>query len=268
MLTQFPSYFFYIIAGLFGSVLGSFANVCVVRLPKGESIALPPSHCPQCGNKLSWWENIPVVSFIILKGRCHNCGQKISIRYPIVEIICIILALTTWWKFQEPLHFFIYFCLFVIPLVIISFIDLELKIIPDIISIPGIFVGIGVSTLFASSGMKLSAALNSALGALSGGLFLFIVAYAYEKIKKQEGLGGGDVKLIAMLGAFFGWKAALVILLFSSILGSIVGGILIIALRKDMKYAIPFGPFLASAGLLYLYVGEWALGYIIIHNYI
>ncbi|MFH0800053.1 MAG: prepilin peptidase [Pseudomonadota bacterium] len=256
-----PPWFFYTFAGMIGAVLGSFANVCIVRMPRGRSIVRPSSHCPHCGHRLRWKENIPILSFILLQGRCRGCGRKISVRYPMVELICAALSMLTWWHFRHPLPYFIYLCLFVIPLVIITFIDLKHLIIPDEISISGIFVGAGAHIFLAGPGHREAAALDSLLGALAGSLALFLVALVYEKLKKQEGLGGGDIKLIAMLGAFFGWKAALFMLLFSSILGSIVGLLLIVILRKDMKYAMPFGPFLVAAGFVQLFVGERAISW-------
>jgi len=256
MLEVWPTWFFYIIAGLIGAIMGSFANVCIVRMPCDRSVVWPRSNCPKCRHSLAIWENVPIVSYIILRGRCSHCGRGISALYPIVELLCIGLSLFAWWYFQDPFRYLAYFCLLVVPLVIITFIDIFHLIIPDIISIPGIFVGIGVHVLFESHGFYLHAFIDSLIGAIGGGALLFIVAYVYEKLKKQEGLGGGDIKLIAMLGAFFGWKASLFILLMSSIMGSVVGLFLILVLRKDKKYPIPYGPFLALAGLLNLFFGE------------
>ncbi len=245
----------YIFAGLLGSVLGSFANVCIWRMPRGESVAWPGSHCPSCGHKLAFWENVPVLSYVFLLGRCRSCHNRISLMYPLVELICIGLSLLAWWHFGEPLRYLIYLCLFIVPLVIVSGIDLAHMIIPDVISLPGIAVGFLVHVFLDNRGHYMSAAIDSVTGIIIGGGSLYLVAIAYEKLKKQEGLGGGDIKLIAMLGAFFGWRAAIVILLISSFLGSLVGLGVILALRKDMKYAIPFGPFLAAAGLVYLFAG-------------
>lgn len=256
MFSQLPGWFLYIIAGLLGAILGSFANVCIVRLPRSKSVVWPPSHCPLCDHRLTWWENLPLVSFLILKGRCRRCRGRISVRYPIVELLCIALSVLLWRYFSNPLEYLVYLCLFIVPLVVVSFIDLSHRIVPDVISIPGIFVGIGAHTLLAGKGRYGEAAIDSLAGAVAGALFLFLVAYAYEKLKKQEGLGGGDIKLMAMLGAFFGWRAAIFILLMSSVIGSVIGIIFIIILRKDMKFAVPFGPFLALAGIINLFVGD------------
>lgn len=256
MLTSLPQGVLFVMAGIIGALLGSFANVCIVRLPREQSIVSPRSHCFGCGHSLAWWENIPIASFLILKGRCRQCGMRIALRYPTVEALCAILALVTWWFFRHPLPFFLSFVLLIVPLVIVTFIDLEHHIIPNEISLPGIIVGIGVHMLLAPPGGTVGALIDSVLGIVGGGLSLFLVAAAYEKLKGQEGLGGGDVKLIAMLGAFFGWKAVILILLVSSILGSLVGITIVLILRKDLKYAIPFGPFLAAAGLIQLFIGE------------
>ena len=262
MLEDLPQALIYVIAGLIGAILGSFANVCIVRLPREKSVLWPPSHCPACGHRLSWWENVPLLSYIVLRARCRSCRRLISARYPVVEAICIVLSILLWLKLGHPLDYLLYFCLLVVPLVVISFIDLSHRVIPDVISIPGIFVGIGVRVVLeGSAGRYPQAALNSVAGALLGGAMLFLVAFAYERIKKREGLGGGDIKLIAMLGAFFGWRAAIFILFMSSVLGSIVGALLILVLRRDMKYAIPFGPFLALAGIIYLFFGRYLINW-------
>lgn len=212
---------------------------------------------------LSAWENVPLVSFVVLRGRCRKCKGRISLQYPAVETATIALSLLAWWHFGEPLRYLVYFCLLIVPLIIASIIDLKHYIIPDSITIPGIIVGFAVHVLLEADGYGMTA-LDSLLGVLVGGGALYVVAIAYERLKKQEGLGGGDVKLIAMLGAFFGWRASILILLMSSLLGSVVGLVLIIILRKGLKYAIPFGPFLAAAGLIYLFAGEtiinWYLG--------
>lgn len=260
-----PIWFLYLIAGLIGAILGSFANVCIFRMPRRKSVIWPRSHCPHCDHVLSAWENVPVISFVVLRGRCRECRGRISLQYPAIETASIVLSLLAWWHFGEPIRYLVYFCLLIVPLLIASIIDLKRYIIPDSITIPGIIVGFAVHTFLEGMGAPYwRGALDSLLGVLVGGGALYIVAIAYEKLRKQEGLGGGDVKLIAMLGAFFGWRAAILMLLMSSLLGSVVGLVLIIALRKDLKYAIPFGPFLATAGLIYLFAGEriihWYLG--------
>ncbi len=256
---------YYFFAGVLGSFVGSLLNVCIIRIPKEESIVWPPSHCRYCGHGLSWWENIPVVSYIVLMGRCRRCKRPISPRYIIVELLTIFLSVALWWRYPDVRFYLAYFILLVAPLVIISFIDMAHRIIPDVISLPGIAAGLAVNVLLAGKSGYAAAAIDSVMGMLVGGGFLFVVAVAYEKIKKCEGLGGGDVKLAAMLGAFFGWRAAIFILLISSVLGSLMGVALILIWRKNTKYAIPFGPFLAAGGLVYLFFGQrlinWYLGF-------
>lgn len=259
-----PTWSFYIFAGLIGACVGSFLNVCIQRLPYGESVVWPPSHCRRCSNKLSWWENIPLVSYLILRGRCRTCKGRISPIYFIVEAVSTALSIACWAYFLDIKQYLAYYFLLISPLIVITFIDLEHRIIPNIISIPGIIAGFGVRMVFAGKAFMLPAAIDSAIGVIVGGGFLYLVAMAYEKLKKQEGLGGGDVKLAAMLGAFFGWRAVIFILLMSSLLGSIIGLIFMIALRKNFKFSIPFGPFLSVAGLAYLFFGttliNWYLG--------
>jgi len=250
-----PYWTYYIFAGLLGACLGSFLNVCIVRIPKEESIVWPPSHCRSCDHHISWWENIPIFSYVMLRGRCRVCHHLISPQYPIVELLSICLSVATWWCFHDIRHYLAYFFLFIAPLIVISFIDLAHRIIPDVISLPGIAAGFAINLLFAGHGRYYDAALDSVLGIIIGGGFLFIVATIYEKLKKIEGLGGGDVKLAAMLGAFFGWRASIFILLVSSVVGSIFGLILILIFKKNTKFAIPFGPFLAFGGLIYLFFG-------------
>lgn len=254
-MSSLPPWILYIFAGLIGACVGSFLNVCIQRLPYGESVVWPPSHCRRCGRKLKWWENIPLISYIALRGRCRSCKGRISPQYFIVELISTLLSIACWAHFQEVKFYLAYYLLLIAPLIIITFIDLEHRIIPNAISLPGIAAGFGVHMLMAGNPLYLDAAIDSAIGAAAGGGFLFLVALAYEKLKKCEGLGGGDVKLAAMLGAFFGWRAIIFILLISSLLGSVVGLIWILVTKRNLKFAIPFGPFLAVGGLIYLFFG-------------
>lgn len=254
--SNLPPWYLYFFSGLFGAVFGSFSSVCVSRIPEGKSIVRPGSHCPKCDHVLSWYENIPILSFIALGAKCKKCGAKISVRYLVLELLCAGLAMLTWWAYPSPLEFFVYYCLLVVPLVIVTFIDLEHMIIPDGISITGIFVGFGAHMLLRSHQGYVSSAIDSGLGIIAGGGSLFLIAFLYEKIKKMEGLGGGDIKLMAALGAFYGWKAVIFIMFLSSVIGSIVGVGMMIALKKNSKYAIPFGPFIAAAGIVYLYFGD------------
>lgn len=258
-----PNWYIYIIVAIFGACVGSFLNVCIYRLPRGRSIVKPQSHCPRCRSNISWYDNIPIISYIILLGHCRNCRHKITPRYIIVEAITTILSVATFIHFGALSQYLIYFCFLVAPLVVVTFIDLEHRLIPDIISIPGVVAGAMARLAFTQDSWT-PVLVDIILGILVGGGFLCIVGLGYEWLKKEEGLGGGDVKLACMLGAFFGWKAVIFILLVSSLLGSLVGLFLIFVLRKGLKYAMPFGPFLVGAAYIYLFWGEkilrWYLG--------
>jgi leader peptidase (prepilin peptidase)/N-methyltransferase len=250
MTLLFASYTF-----VFGLLLGSFLNVLIYRLPCGQSVVTPRSYCPQCGRFIPWHDNIPVISFLLLKGHCRACRRKISFRYPLVEGLTALFSLFVYLKFGGGLPYLFYFVLLAAPLIAITFIDLEHKIIPDILSLPGIAAGI-LATLLLSDLPIIEAALRALIGLLAGGGTLFLVSWFYEKIRHQEGIGGGDIKLAAMLGAFFGWKGIFAVLLFSSLLGSLTGVVLMVVFRKGLKFAIPYGPFLAAGALLYLFYGE------------
>jgi leader peptidase (prepilin peptidase)/N-methyltransferase len=265
MLTpQLPTWFAYLAVALFGACVGSFLNVCIYRLPLGRSIVTPRSHCPRCRKPIHWYDNVPLLSYVVLQGKCRHCGAHISPRYIIVEALTVGLSLATYGHFGALPQFLIYFCFLVAPLIVVTFIDLEHRLIPDVISLPGIIAGAMARLAFNTGGNWTPVVIDIILGILVGGGFLSLVGLGYEWLKKQEGLGGGDVKLAAMLGAFFGWKAVIFILLVSSMLGSIVGLVLIFIFRKGLKYAMPFGPFIVAAAYVYLFFGErilnWYLG--------
>jgi len=242
--------FMEIIIALLGAAIGSFLNVCIRRIPAGESLVFPASHCPKCNYSIRFYDNIPIISFLLLRGRCRNCREGISLQYPLVELLTAIMALLLFWKFGLTLKFLFSF-LFACVLIIITFIDLEHQIIPDVLTLPGI----PVFFLAAVLAMGVSP-LEAVLGALIGGGILYAIAFGYELITKREGMGGGDIKLLAMLGAFFGWKSLFFILLVSSFLGAIVGISVILIKGKDMRYAVPFGPFLSLAALAYIFWGD------------
>ena len=242
--------FMEIIITLLGAVVGSFLNVCIRRIPAGESLVFPASHCPKCNYSIRFYDNIPLISYLALRGRCRNCREGISLQYPLVELLTAILALLLFWKFGLTLKFLFSF-LFACVLIIITFIDLEHQIIPDVLTLPGI----PVFFLAAVLAMGVSP-LEAVLGVLIGGGILYAIAFGYELITKREGMGGGDIKLLAMLGAFFGWKSLFFILLVSSFLGAIVVISVMLIKGKDMKYAVPFGPFLSLAALACIFWGD------------
>ncbi|MBI3752546.1 MAG: prepilin peptidase [Deltaproteobacteria bacterium] len=244
-----PNTLIYIFTFIFGSMVGSFLNVCIHRIPEGKSIVFPPSSCPHCNNPIAFYDNIPIISYIMLLGRCRQCKSLISPRYPFVEFLTgffsVILLKTFGFSIELPVYF-----IFAASLLVITFIDLKYQIIPDVISLPGIIVGFLVS-YFLPHGM-----LNSIIGILAGGGSLFLVAFGYQLITGREGMGGGDIKLLAMIGAFLGWKAVIITIFTGSFIGAVVGSALMLAKGKDTKYAIPFGPFLVIGALIALFCGK------------
>lgn len=255
-----PPYLLYTFLTLFGLCIGSFLNVCIFRLPRERSVVFPRSFCPKCRASIGWYDNIPVFSYLLLRGKCRSCDRRISPQYPAVEILTAAFACWTYYYFGEWLPFALYYFLLICPLIVITFIDLEHRIIPDSISISGIFVGAVVHYIM-THGPITKVGLDIILGILIGGGFLALIGYGYEWLKKEEGLGGGDVKLAAMLGAFFGWKGILFILLVSSVIGSLVGVALLLFFGKERKYPIPYGPFLAVAAIIYLFAGDMIVGW-------
>ena len=245
-----PHIIYSVFAFAFGAVVGSFLNVCICRMPKDESVVLPPSHCTNCDYLIRWYDNVPMVSYLLLKGRCRSCGEPISAQYPLVEFLNGALTLALFLKFGPSFVFAVLF-LFCSALVVITFIDLEYQIIPDMITLPGIVIGFALSFLIPNFGW-----LSSLIGILSGGGSLLLIAYLYQAVAKKDGLGGGDIKLLAMMGAFFGWKAILFIIFAASLAGSAIGITVMLVQKKDATLAIPFGPFLASAAVLYIFCGN------------
>ncbi|PLX85752.1 MAG: prepilin peptidase [Desulfuromonas sp.] len=236
-------------AFVLGSVVGSFLNVCIYRVPAGESIVSPRSRCPRCQAPIRWYQNIPILSYLLLRGRCGSCQVPISARYPLVEALTGLLFVLVLYRFGFHLATPVYWVL-AAALVTITFIDLDHQIIPDVISLPGI--GVGFLCSFAIPWISWS---DSLFGILLGGGSLFLVAVGYEFLAKKEGMGGGDIKLLAMLGAFLGWQAVLPVIFLSSLVGSLVGVPLMLIKKSDGKLAIPFGPFLALGAVVFLLWG-------------
>lgn len=239
----------------FGAIIGSFLNVCIARLPDGRSVVRPPSHCPNCQSFLAWYDNVPILSYLVLAGRCRTCRARISPIYPAVEILTGALAMALFLRLGPTLAFAGYFA-FAAALIVITFIDLDHQIIPDVISLPGIAVGLAFSLL-----SPLVTPLDAILGVLVGGGLLLSIAWLYQAWRGQEGMGGGDVKLLAMIGAFLGWQSIFVTLFVGSVIGSVIGVAVMAYQRADSKLAIPFGPFLACGALVYLFFGDRILAY-------
>lgn len=239
-----------IVVFILGAVVGSFLNVCIHRLPREESIVSPSSRCPRCRQAIAWYDNIPFLSYVLLRGRCRRCRESIGPRYFLVEALTAAMALLTYWKFGITPAFLAAF-LFVATLIVITFIDIEHQIIPHEIILPGIpfFLLAAVFVM----GVPL---LDAFLGIMVGIGTLYLVAIYYEQLTGVEGMGGGDVNLMGMLGAFLGWKSLLFILMTGALTGALVGIIMMINKGKTMKYAVPFGPFLSFGAVVYLFWGR------------
>lgn len=233
-----------------GMCIGSFMNVCIYRLPNEKSILRPRSTCPKCGNLIRFYDNIPVVSYLWLRGKCRHCHTTISLRYPMVEIMTGFFALLVYQWFGVSLTALVYF-FFIAALVVITFIDIDHFIIPDMITIPGIPL-----CFLASFALPTVTFKDSIFGILVGGGSLFAVAWTYHLITGKEGMGGGDIKLLAMIGALLGWKGVFFTIFVSSALGTVIGVIVMLFAKKDRKLAIPFGPFLAMGAIIYVFWGS------------
>jgi len=225
-------------------------NVCIYRIPIEKSIISPPSTCPHCGERIKFYDNIPLLSYLLLSGRCRRCNHPVSWRYPTVEGLTGLLSLALFIRYGFSYQYILAF-LFAATLVTISFIDLDHKIIPDILSLPGIVAGLGVSFLPGNIFW-----LDSLIGIVAGGGALFLVAFIYERITGREGMGGGDIKLLAMIGAWMGWRSLPLIVLISSLTGAVIGSIFILFTGKGYRVRIPFGPFLSLGALFYLFFGS------------
>lgn len=230
--------------------MGSFINVCIYRVPRGISIISPKSFCPNCKAPIKPYDNLPIISYIILCGKCRNCQATINLRYLAVELAAASISAGLVAKFLLSPGLGPFFILAML-LLTIAFIDLENKIIPDTLSLPGIAVGLLSSLL-----LRQTPFFNSAIGALVGGGILYATALAAQAILKQEGMGGGDIKLLAMIGSFLGWQKTLLTLFLAVFVGSITGGIYVLASGKGKREPIPFGPFLSLGAIISIFAGE------------
>ncbi len=238
-----------VVAGLLGLAVGSFLNVCIYRLPLGKSLAYPPSACPSCLRPLRWFENVPVAAWLALGGRCRTCRTRISPVYPLVEAFTGAMFVWGWWQYG-PSWLLASHLLFGCALVVLFFIDLEHRILPNVITLPGIAIGF-LFSLINPPGWA-----SSLVGILLGGLIPYLIAELYFRLRGDEGLGMGDVKMLAMIGAFLGWRLMFLTLVLASFLGSVVGLGLIALRRGDMKSSLPFGTFLTIAAFIALVVGN------------
>ncbi|HTK28993.1 MAG TPA: prepilin peptidase [Vicinamibacterales bacterium] len=252
-----PAGFQVAVAAVFGSFIGSFLNVCIYRLPRGQSIVWPASACPHCRRPLAWYENVPIASYAVLGGRCRTCREPIGIRYPIVEALTAAMFAAAWWEYGPGL-LLLSRLVFGSALLGLFAIDLEHHLLPNVVTLPGMAAGL-LFSLVTEPGLK-----DALIGVLIGGGSLFAIAEGYYRLRHEEGLGMGDVKMLAMIGAFVGWKLTLLTLMMASLAGSIIGLALIATRRGSMKYALPFGTFLALGAGVAATVGpallNWYLG--------
>jgi len=284
-------FFLEIVLFITGMATGSFLNVCIARIPEGISIVWPGSMCPKCRGPIKWRDNIPVASWLALRGRCRSCGEPISPRYAAVELLGGLSAISVFFSFGPSLTGLIYFAL-ISSLIVVAFIDLDHGIIPDVITIPGVFAGLAASFFLPDMTF-----FDSVTGALAGWGVLFAVAWSYKKMTGVDGMGGGDIKLLAMIGAFTGWGGALFALFVASMVGTLAGLLVMAAAsvkgdsrngddgqadnkkgnnrkadnekaenrnaaaENRMRLSIPFGPFLSIGSIVYLFFGAAVVGW-------
>jgi leader peptidase (prepilin peptidase)/N-methyltransferase len=248
-----------LLAAMIGLCVGSFLNVCIYRLPRGESLAWPASRCTQCGKPLRWYHNIPLVSWLALRGRCAYCRARISPRYPVVEAITALTWVLIVWL-TPPGWLLASRLVLGTALIVLFAIDLEHQLLPNVITLPGIAIGLALSFVAPPGPV------DSLLGTALGGGVLYAIAAGYYLLRKEEGMGMGDVKMLAMIGAFLGWRAVLVTLVLSSFAGAAIGIVLMATQRGTLRYALPFGTFLSVGALVAMLVGErfvtWYLGFL------
>lgn len=251
MLEVLPPFFPYAVLFLFGAIWGSFANVVIYRMPLGQSVVRPRSKCPKCQQPIYWYDNIPIFSWLYLRGKCRRCANPISIRYPLVEFIMgTVFSLALY--FVGWHLYLIEILIFLFSLITVVFIDIDHFILPDKFTLSGIVIGLAGALL---NPFDERTFLDSILGVVLGGGFLWAIAYFYYVFRKEEGMGGGDIKLIAWIGAVLGWKAVPFVIVSSSIIGAIAGGIAALKSDKGMKTVIPFGPYLGLGAVIYLFGG-------------
>ncbi|MFT4569525.1 MAG: leader peptidase (prepilin peptidase)/N-methyltransferase [Hyphomicrobiaceae bacterium] len=240
-----------------GLIVGSFANVCIVRMPEDESVIWPGSHCRSCKALLRWYDNIPVASWLVLRGRCRDCQEPIPARYPFVELGTAGLFVVLGTLGFPPRELTVYLVL-TAALMVITVIDFDHFIIPDLISIPLILISPGLAVVVGHITLR-----ESMTGIVLGGGILWTFAAVYEFVRKQEGMGFGDVKLVAMIGGFVGVSGALFTIMFGALSGSIIGALMMGLRRGRLDTEIPFGPFLAAGGYVYILAGpaiiDWYL---------
>lgn len=257
------NFIIYMFVFMMGSIIGSFLNVCIYRIPKKESIAFPPSHCPKCRKNILWHDNIPLLSYIVLLGKCRSCKTKISFRYFLVELVTALVSIALFVYFGMSVKFFAYLVLSY-GLIVATFVDFEIQEIPDEVSLGGIVVGLLTAGIFPSlfdAPSRMSALANSGLGLLVGGGSIFIMktigTFVFRKRLKDlgmdEAMGDGDIKLMAMIGAFLGWKLVLITFFIAPFFGAVIG---IASKIRSGSNIIPYGPYLSLAAMVAMFFGD------------
>lgn len=258
--------FFSAAAFALGAIIGSFLNVVIHRYPRQESIVFPPSHCPHCDARIRAYDNVPVLSFLWLRGRCRACGERIAWRYPLVELANGLFYLAIWQR-TGPTTGFVAVAAIVSMILVLIYIDLDIQILPDVIDLPGLAIGLAIGATHMGAlypDLMLSATLlESVAGAAAGAGVLLAIGLTYKLVRKVEGMGLGDVKMMAMLGAVLGWEAMMPVLILASTAGAIAGGLLAIRHKDAMQMALPFGVFLGMAALVMLFFGRGLLAFVL-----
>lgn len=238
-----------------GTIIGSFLNVIIYRMPRGRSIVRPPSACPECGAPVRPRDNIPVVSFLLLRGRCRDCGTRIPLRYPVVEILAGLIPVLIFAMYGAGAELAVYWPVSC-ALLVITFVDLDLQIIPDKITLPGLVAGLVVSPATGLTTLP-----ESLIGAVVGGGVLYLIGLLGAMAFRKESMGGGDIKLAAMMGAFLGWKAVLLTLFIAFFVGAAAGVAVLARRGRSVDHTIPFGPFLALGSFVSIVWAESLLAW-------
>lgn len=252
----------YILVAIFGLIIGSFLNVCIYRIPKKLSIVFPRSFCPKCKTTIKAWQNIPIVSYLILRGKCSNCKESISFRYPMVEVLTAVMFLLIWHNFWLDLNIYkiLLNLFFVSILIVIAFIDIDCLLIHDKITYPVIIIGLILQFVFASP-------VQAILGFFVGGSLIYLFVLSGKLLYGQDGMGGGDIKLGALVGVYLGWKMTLLSIFLACIIGSLVSGILMVLKKKKKSDYIAFGPFMALGAVVALFWGKRILSWYLYCNW-
>jgi leader peptidase (prepilin peptidase) / N-methyltransferase len=247
------------VAFALGAIFGSFLNVVIHRYPREESVVFPPSRCPHCGTHIKPYDNIPIVSYLWLRGRCRACQAPISARYPLVELANALFYLAVFQRTGLSPSFFLIAAI-VSMLIVLIYIDLDIQILPDVIDLPGVAIGLAIGALHLGAlhpDLAVASTLReSVVGAVIGGGVILAIALGYKLVQKIEGMGLGDVKMMAMLGAVLGWQALFPLILLASVSGAVIGIVVARRSAKGMKAELPFGVFLGVAALVLLFFGH------------